>query len=53
MKKYKKATYKFLAMFGNNVEFAKSEIDRLIQYYEINSNKEKLEELFSIREDLI
>lgn len=52
MKKYKKSTYKFLAMFGNNVEFAKSEIDRLIQYYEIKGDKEKLEELFSIKDEL-
>lgn len=39
-------------MFGNNVVFAKSEIDRLIQYYEIKGDKEKLEELFDIKEDL-
>lgn len=53
MKKYTKATYKFLAMFGNNVEFAKSEIDRLIQFYEIKGDKEKLEELFSVKSELI
>lgn len=52
MKKYKKATYKFLAMFGNNVTFAKSEIDRLIQYYEFKEDKEMLNELFEIKDEL-
>lgn len=52
MKKYKKATYKFLAMFGNNVQFAKAEIDLLIQYYEVSGNKEKLNELFEIKDEL-
>ena len=53
MKKYKKATYKFLAMFGNNVTFAKAEIDKLIQYYEINGDKEKLDELFEVKNDIL
>lgn len=49
---FKKQTYKFLAQFGNNIEFAKSEIDKLIQYYEISGNKEKLNELFTIKDEL-
>lgn len=52
MKKYKKPTYKFLAMFCNNIEFARAEIDRLIQFYEIKGDKEKLEELFNIKSEL-
>lgn len=41
-----------MAQFGNNIEFAKSEIDRLIQYYEIKGDKEKLNELFTIKDEL-
>lgn len=52
MKKYKKATYKFLSTFGNNINFAKSEIDRLVQHYERIEDKEKLNELLTIKEDL-
>lgn len=50
---FKKQTYKFLAQFGNNIEFAKSEIDRLIQYYEIKGDKNKLDEMFNIKNDLV
>lgn len=52
MKKYKKATTQFLMQFGNNIDFARAEIDKLIQYYERIGSDEKIEELFNIKAEL-
>lgn len=52
MKKYKKPTTQFLMQFGNNIDFARAEIDKLIQYYERIGKDEKIEELFNIKSDL-
>lgn len=52
MTKYTKSTYKFLHQFGNNVSFAKGEIDKLIQFYSNVENKEKLNELLLIKQEL-
>lgn len=52
MKKYKKATTQFLMQFGNNIDFARTEIDKMIQYYERIGSDEKIEELFNIKADL-
>ena len=52
MKKYKKQTTQFLMQFGNNIDFARTEIDKLIQYYERIGANEKIDELFNIKEDL-
>ena len=52
MKKYKKATTQFLMQFGNNIDFARAEIDKLIQHYERIGSDEKIEELFNIKADL-
>lgn len=52
MKTFKKETCKFLFQFNNNLSFARSELDNLVQFYERTGNKEKLNELFIIKKDL-
>lgn len=53
MKQYKKQTTNFLLQFGNNIDLARKEIDNVIRYYELKNDKDKIDELFNVKRELV